>query len=400
MDRNVISVKQLNFYVKSLLDGDKNLANVYVSGEISNFKNHYSSGHLYFSLKDDCAVIRSVMFRTSAAYLKFVPEDGMKVICRGRVSVYDKDGQYQLYVESIEPDGMGALAVAFEQLKNKLQLEGLFDLSNKKAIARFPKKIAIITSDTGAALQDILNVITRRYPSVHIIVCPAIVQGINAPKSIINSLNMAQKHHPDTIIIARGGGSMEDLWCFNDEHLARAIFKCDIPIISAVGHETDFTICDFVSDLRAPTPSAAAELAVPNVVELLSDISNLRNRLNVAIHTMLDSKLTVLSKYSQNFVLQKPMFAELKLYNLDSLYKQLISTYNHKILNSEKNYSTLVASLNSLSPLKVLSRGYSRVISDGKTISSIKKLNVNDIVRISLLDGVASAKILETKEKL
>ncbi len=399
MNKNVISVKQLNFYVKSLLDGDKNLANVYVSGEISNFKNHYSSGHLYFSLKDDSAVIKSVMFRSSAAYLKFVPEDGMKVICRGRVSVYDKDGQYQLYVESIEPDGLGALAVAFEQLKNKLQLEGLFDLSVKKAIPRFPKKIAVITSDTGAALQDILNIITRRYPAVHIIVCPAIVQGVNAPKSIINALNLAQNQNPDTIIIARGGGSIEDLWCFNDENLARAIFKCEVPLISAIGHETDFTICDFVSDLRAPTPSAAAELAVPNIVELVSDISNLYNRLNKAINVALDNKLSILSRYAQSSVLLRPQFND-KLYELDSLYKRLISSYNNKILTSEKTYGAIVASLNSLNPLKVLSRGYSRILSDGKTISSVNELSVDDTIKISLTDGEALARITEIKVKL
>ena len=400
MNKTVISVKQLNFYVRSLLEGDPNLTNVYVSGEISNFKNHYSSGHLYFSLKDDVALIRAVMFRSNAAHLKFVPEEGMKVICRGRVCLYDKDGQYQFYVDSIEPDGQGSLAVAFEQLKNKLLSEGLFDETHKKQIPIFPAKIAVITSDTGAALQDILNIISRRYPAVNVVVCPATVQGETAPASVINALNAAKTINPDTVIIARGGGSAEDLWCFNDEKLARVIYNYAIPVISAVGHETDFTICDFVSDLRAPTPSAAAELAVPNMNDILSTLSALNNRLCIATDQLILKKRSLLELYSNSAVLSKPIFADLKLFDVDKFHRRLISAFEQNLLVKEKYYSKLTGTLNALSPLNVLSRGYSHISKNSKSVTSVKNININDTVNITLSDGELLATVTDIKEKL
>ncbi|MCH5303946.1 MAG: exodeoxyribonuclease VII large subunit, partial [Ruminococcus sp.] len=267
----IITVSQLNYYVKSLLDNDPHLTNVFLTGEISNLTDHYRSGHIYFSLKDKNAVVRAVMFAGNARNLKFKPEEGMKVIVLCRVSLYEATGGYQIYVEDMQPDGIGALTLAFEQLKKKLEEKGIFSAENKKPIPKFPKTVGVITSPTGAAVQDIRNILTRRFPSVDIVLCPVLVQGTGAPAQLINAVNLFNEYDlADVIIIGRGGGSIEDLWAFNDENLAYSIYASNIPVISAVGHETDFTICDFVSDLRAPTPSAAAELAVPDREELLS----------------------------------------------------------------------------------------------------------------------------------
>ena len=269
-----LTVSQLNTYVKSLLESDPRLADVYVVGEISNFTDHARSGHLYLSLKDDGALVRAVMFRSAASRLRFTPQNGMRVLCRGRISLYDRDGQYQYYIEDMQPDGVGALSVAFEQLKQKLADEGLFDPLRKKPIPAYPGRIAVITSPTGAAVQDILKILRRRYPIAEVLLCPVLVQGDAAPRELTAAVEaVGQARCADVIIIGRGGGSMEELWAFNDEGLARAIARCPVPVISAVGHETDFTICDFVSDLRAPTPSAAAELAVPERTRLLAVIA-------------------------------------------------------------------------------------------------------------------------------
>lgn len=266
----VLSVSQLNFYIKSIIENDARLNFVFVTGEISNLTDHYRSGHIYLSIKDEKSVIRAVMFAGNARNLKFRPTDGMKVICRGRVAVYEPTGQYQLYIEDMQPDGIGALSLAYEQLKKSLAEKGLFAPEHKKKIPPFPNSIGVITSPTGAAVQDIRNILSRRFPSADIIMCPVLVQGENAPAQLIDAVQKLDKYNAcDVIIIGRGGGSIEDLWAFNDENLAYAIYNCKIPVISAVGHETDFTICDFVSDLRAPTPSAAAELAVPDTAELI-----------------------------------------------------------------------------------------------------------------------------------
>ena len=263
----IVSVSQLNTYLKGLLDSDPNLQYVFLSGEISNLTDHYSSGHIYLSLKDSKAVIKAVMFAFNASRLRFKPQNGMKVLVRGKVSIYELSGQYQLYIEDMQPDGIGALTLAFEQLKDKLNKEGLFDPQAKKPLPKFPEKIAVITSPTGAALQDIRNILTRRWPYAEIALYPVLVQGEGASSQLTNAINMVSESDTDVAIIGRGGGSIEDLWAFNSEELARAIFSCKVPVISAVGHETDFTICDFVSDMRAPTQSAAAELAVPHRTE-------------------------------------------------------------------------------------------------------------------------------------
>ena len=302
MNATVLSVSQLNTYLKSVFEGDPNL-NVFIEGEISNFKNHYSSGHLYFSLKDEKSVLKCVMFRRYAEYLKFVPSDGMRVICRGRVAVYERDGQYQLYAEDMQPTGIGALSIAYEQLKNKLEKEGLFDISTKRPLPESPSRVAILTASTGAAIHDMLSIAARRNPLAEIVFAGVQVQGDTAAEQIcraiekINGLNAA-----DVVIIARGGGSAEDLWPFNDEKLAYAIYNSHIPIISGVGHETDYTICDLAADLRAPTPSAAAELAVPDCREQLYFVSSLKNSIYNSVNSMIDDLNTGL-----NEILNKPV---------------------------------------------------------------------------------------------
>ena len=267
---NVITVTQLNTYIKSILDENPVLKTIYIKGEISNFKHYYKSGHMYLTLKDSNCQLKAVMFSSYASRLKFRPENGMSVICRGRISAYEKDGVYQLYIEDMQPDGIGSLSIAFEQLKEKLEKEGLFDLSHKKSIPKYPQKIGVATSNMGAAIEDIKNIIKRRYPVAELVVAPTIVQGDAAPEDIVKSIKLLDSIDDiDVIIVGRGGGSLEDLWAFNTEIVARAVFECKKPIISAVGHETDFTICDFVADLRAETPSAAAEKAVPDINELM-----------------------------------------------------------------------------------------------------------------------------------
>ena len=268
MSMNVLSVSQITGYLKSLLEGDPNLNPVFISGEISNFTDHYRSGHLYFSLKDEKAVLKAVMFSSSARRLRFRPSDGMKVLCRGRISLYEASGQYQLYVDDMQPDGLGTLNLAYEQLKTRLEKEGLFDAARKRPIPRYPRRVGVITSPTGAAVRDICQILGRRWPMAEIVFCPVLVQGEEAAPQLVEALaRMNRVDGVDTIIIGRGGGSLEDLWAFNEESVARAVAASKIPVISAVGHETDFTICDFVADLRAPTPSAAAELAVPDQME-------------------------------------------------------------------------------------------------------------------------------------
>ena len=276
----VLTIAQLNRYVKSRLDADENLYNVFLVGEISNFTDHYKTGHFYFTLKDSDAQIKAVMFRQNALRVKFKPENGLKVIVRGRVSLYEAAGSYQVFVDDMQPDGVGALNLAFEQLKERLQKEGLFDEAHKKPLPRYPQRIGVITSETGAAVQDILNILGRRFPYAEVVLAPVLVQGDGAPEQMIAALqDFNRLQNADVIIIGRGGGSAEDLWAFNDENLAYAVYRSEIPVISAVGHETDFTICDFVADLRAPTPSAAAELAVPDQTELRAEILNMSYRM-------------------------------------------------------------------------------------------------------------------------
>ncbi len=389
-----LTVSELNGYIKNIFENDRMLTSVTVKGEISNFTSH-RSGHLYFSLKDDGGQIRSVMFRSSAYGLKFMPEDGMKVIAHGSVSVYTRDGSYQLYVNSLVPDGVGALYLAYEQLKNKLEKEGLFDNAHKKDIPSYPSKIGVITSPTGAAVRDIINVTGRRYPLADIYVYPAIVQGEYAEDSLIRALDYFDRSRiVDTVIIGRGGGSIEDLWAFNSERLARRIFEADVPVISAVGHETDFTICDFVADLRAPTPSAAAELSVPDIRELRLFADNLTARLKQALVMTVSDREAALDRLRNSEIMRRPSrITDLGGDELSLLERALGDAYVKLISDNERRVAVTAGKLEALSPLSVLSRGYSFVESEGAVIDSLTKLKVGQSVELVMKGGRASALI-------
>lgn len=395
---NPITVSEINAYVKAYLDGNSILSNLFVRGEVSNFKRH-SSGHCYFSLKDDSSVIKAVMFKYSAMSLSFEPENGMKVIVNARLSSYERDGIYQLYVNEMQPDGIGSLHIKFEQLKARLEKEGIFDPALKKPIPGFPKKIGIVTSPTGAALKDILNIITRRYPPAEIIVYPAQVQGEGAYKTIVNGLSYFGENKVDTVIIGRGGGSAEDLWCFNEEEVARAIYRCPIPVISAVGHETDYTISDLAADLRAPTPSAAAELAVPSAEELKKYLKGSEERLSAGI-------ISNLYKHRQSFeglrasrIFRLPsQLTEAKTLELASLTDKLVSRFEKNISAYREKFERLCASLDALSPLKILKRGYAFVENEeADIIDSVKKISENSILSLNFSDGKAICKVTELK---
>lgn len=392
---SVITVSQLNFYIKSLLDESPALREIYITGEISNLTDHYRSGHIYLSLKDDKALVRAVMFAGNARHLRFKPEEGMKVIARGRVSVYEATGQYQLYIEDMQPDGIGALNLAYEQLKKKLSAEGLFSEDIKKPIPAYPKRIGVITSPTGAAVQDILNILGRRYPIAEVVFCPVLVQGENASAQLIDAIERFNKANAaDVIIIGRGGGSIEDLWAFNDEKLARAIAKSDIPIISAVGHETDFTICDFVADLRAPTPSAAAELATPNMTELLSYFKSVKDSLPAIIQRRIDFEKQELDNLASSKVLLSPdEFINIRKNELDMLSADMIKAFKAILSENQREFVALSAKLDALSPLSVLSRGYSIVQNKNKVIKSAKELNIGQNIMVKLSDGKAECEV-------
>lgn len=396
----VISVKQLNFYVKGLIEGDANLAYIAVTGEISNFKNHFQSGHWYFTLKDNEASVRCIMFKAANQKIKFVPKDGEAVTIFGRISLYEKDGQYQFYAEQMLKQGEGEIASKFEVIKEKLQKEGLFDASTKRPIPKFPQRIAVVTSEDGAALQDILNVTSRRYPLCEILICPVLVQGINAAKDMVKALDRIYEIDGiDLIIIGRGGGSAEDLEQYNDEILARKIYEAPVPVISAVGHETDFTICDFVADLRAPTPSAAAELAVPDTQELLSHVSKLRALLisnltaNYENSRLKFERLSLIHKNSFSSIVN---FYEGKIQRL----KTNINTSTQKIY-SEKlaSFTTAVTSLDNLSPLKVLARGYAVVTHNGDTLKSVDDISFDQNVTVRLSDGSLDCNVTKVKKE-
>ncbi len=386
---NTITVSQLNTYVKSLIENDPQLCFINVSGEISNFKNHFSSGHWYFTLKDRNASVRCVMFRSSASKVKFNAQDGLAVVLKGRVSLYEKDGQYQFYAEEMYPVGEGDLALSFKQVKEKLEKEGLFDVASKRPLVKFPKRIAVITSDTGAAIKDILNITSTRFPSCEIVMCPVLVQGDMAANDMIKTLDRVYAlENIDTIIIGRGGGSAEDLHCFNDETLARKIYESPFPVISAVGHETDFTICDFVADVRASTPSHAAELAVPNGVELQASLNvlnkNLKSKIlfkynayNSQLHT-LQSKIDL---RNFNRILEK------KQLELDSISNKMQNSINSIWQNEKNNVVSLAVRIDATSPLKIMARGFSFVSKDGRCVISSDDLNVGDKLSIKLHSG-------------
>ena len=387
---SAVSVSELNTFIKMLLESAPTLNDVYVKGEISNFKNHISSGHFYFSLKDKDSQIKAVMFRSSASKMKFIPENGMMVVVHGRVASYVRDGQYQLYADSMEPDGVGALYVAFEQLKQRLAAQGVFAPEKKKTLPKIPKTIGVITSPTGAAVRDIINRATRRFPFAKIVVYPALVQGENDASSLISGIRyFNDTGSADVIIIGRGGGSIEDLWAFNDENLAKTVCASEIPVISAVGHETDFTICDFAADLRAPTPSAAAELAVPDTAELKHKINNIISRESAVLLQMLSAKRETLARYEKSRYLSSPghMIDDRRMALVLSS-ERLMTSAAHVNEIKKHALSALSGKLEALSPLAVLSRGYGVVSSEeGKVIKEIADVSVGDKITVKVRDG-------------
>lgn len=394
----VLSVSQLNRYIKMNFDADENLANIFISGEISNFTNHYRTGHLCFTLKDDSAAVRAVMFNSSAKRLKFMPEDGMKVIARGRVSVYEVSGQYQLYVDDMQPDGVGALNLAYEQLKEKLQKEGLFSELHKKPLPPYPEKVGVITSPTGAAVRDIINVLGRRFPYAEIVFCPVLVQGDGAHLQLTDAVNLFNSERAaDVIIIGRGGGSIEDLWEFNDEGLARAVYNSDIPVISAVGHETDFTICDFVADMRAPTPSAAAELAVPDANELQHALSALKNRMFLNVSSGIADRRSRLEYLTSKGALKSPdeMLSN-RSQRLDTAFSKMLSSYENRIGGKKVEFISAATALSKLDPMSVLMRGFAFVSDkNGKNVYSSQALAKGDKINVRFHDGSAVCEVKE-----
>jgi len=400
MNSLIMTVTQLNRYVRFLLEGDSKLQSVYLSGEISNFKLNSFSGHMYFSLKDDNSIIRCAMFKSDASRMKFIPQDGMKVLCRGRVSIYERDGQYQFYASEIQPDGAGSLAIAFEQIKARLEKEGLFDQKFKKPLPQNPQTVAVVTSPTGAAVKDIISVLGRRYPLCKIVMCSVSVQGNGVAVEIINTLNRVYKCKGiDLIILGRGGGSAEDLSVFNDESLARTVFASPIPVISAVGHETDFTICDFVADLRAPTPSAAAELAVPDIEEQKKYLKQTKFTVIKFYQRIIDKNTIRLEALSMRHCLQSPLnVIEVFEKQLTDVRHKITAKFDSKISKDEIKFKTLVASVNALNPLHTLSRGFSAVYFNDVNVKSIKQVCQNDELRIRVVDGLIYSRVIDTKE--
>ena len=418
---NYITVSEVNKYIKDIINNDLLLKKVYLKGEISNFKAH-SRGHYYFTLKDENSRIAAVMFAFNNKNLKFVPYDGMKVLVTGKIDVYEASGSYQIYVEDMSPDGIGALYVAFEELKKKLNSEGLFDRSKKKKIPRIPRRIGIVTSPTGAAIKDILTTIKRRYPVCETILFPALVQGEEAAKTIADKIKLANEvkdiYNIDTLIVGRGGGSLEDLWPFNEEVVARAIYASSIPVISAVGHEIDITISDYVADLRAPTPTAAGELAVPDINTIITYLDTARTRSYNALNNIISINSKKLDALKNSYILTKPMsMYEIKEQKLDTLLDNLNKSINLVLENSKTKLFTLsnsyilnnpnmlykyqsqklnyvISKLEVLNPLNTLSRGYAIMKKDNRVVSSLNDIEKNDIVTITLKDGNIESKVI------
>lgn len=390
-----ITVSYLNKYIKEKVAEDEYLNNVYVRGEISNFKHHYT-GHMYFTLKDEGSLIKCIMFKSSTATLNFVPKDGMKVLVLGTVSVFERDGIYQIYVKAMKEDGVGDLYKEYEELKNKLEKEGFFDNEHKQKIPFMPKTIGVLTSKTGSVIKDIINVSTRRNPNVNIRLFPIPVQGKGAELEIADAIRiMNQKKLADVLILARGGGSIEDLWPFNEEITARAIYNSKIPIISAVGHETDFTIADFVADLRAPTPSAGAELAVPDIEEIKRKLDTYNQRYKTSLKKKIEFMKLRYQKCMSSKVFTDPTAKIKEQYiNLDIIIKKLENLATNKIKDSKAKSIELISKLDTLSPLKTLTRGYLIAQKQGKTIKSIKELQKDDIIDLKFIDGQKQTKII------
>ncbi len=395
MKYNAVTVTQLNKYIKDRFDEDENLNAILVKGEISNFKNHYT-GHLYFTLKDENSLVKCIMFKSYAEKLAFKPTDGMKVMVFGSVSVFERDGVYQIYVKTMMEDGMGDLHEQFEKLKAKLEKEGLFDQTHKKRIPLYPKVVGVLTSQTGAVIRDIINVSTRRNPNVHIRLLPVPVQGPGAAEQIAEKIKiMNEKKLADVIIVGRGGGSLEDLWPFNEEIVARAIYESELPIISAVGHETDFTIADFVADLRAPTPSAAAELAVPDVYELKEKIISYQNRIRQSLKKKIELMKLRYEKCMKSRVFTDPTRNIKDRYIiLDTYIKRLETRIRNIQKDKQTRYVEIVAKLDALSPLKTLTRGYCLTEKEEHIIKSAKQLKADDEIKLKFYDGEKNAKVL------
>ncbi len=422
MDIKYITISDLNRYIKAKFDIDSNLNNVYLKGEISNFK-HHTRGHFYFTLKDENSRLSAVMFNFNASKVGFEPEDGMKVLVNGRISVYEATGSYQIYVNTMEMDGIGNLYLEFEKLKKKLASEGLFNKEHKKPIPKYPQTIGIITAPTGAAIRDILSTIKRRFPIAKTILFPALVQGEGAKESVTRQLKKAQEYDLDVIICGRGGGSIEDLWCFNEEMVARAIYESKIPVISAVGHEIDFTIADFVADLRAPTPTGAAEMAVPNITDLNNLFNQLKIRATKAIQNKIAGTENRLKTLTSKQILKNPLsIYEIKEQRLDNLLDRLqlfiankLKEDNlryHKIIdnkllkeptkileNKEYQFNILLKTVTILNPMKLLDSGYSIVKNKNEVITSVKLVNVDDVINIALKDGTIDAKVVSKETK-
>lgn len=390
-----ISVSKLNSYIKDKIADDEYLNNVLVKGEISNFKNHYT-GHMYFTLKDENSLIKCIMFKSYAQRLNFMPKDGMKVFVLGGVSVFERDGVYQIYVKAMQEDGIGVLYKKYEELKQRLEQEGYFDETHKQKIPLMPKTIGVLTSQTGSVIRDIINVSTRRNPNVNIRLFPVPVQGDGAAEKIANGIRfMNDKKLADVLILARGGGSLEDLWPFNEEIVAHAIYNSEIPIISAVGHETDFSISDFVADLRAPTPSAAAELAVPDIYEIKQKINTYQNRLRLTLIKKVEIMKLRYQKCMSSRVFKEPLRNINDNYlKIDSYIKRLENVIKTKQKEEKTKYIELISKLDALSPLKTLTRGYSIVEQNDRIIKSAKDLNAGDKINIRLIDGKLNAEIL------
>ncbi len=394
---NVLTVSQVNTYVKALIEESVPLRKIYICGEISNFKLYYSSGHMYFTLKDENSQLKSVMFSSYASRLKFMPENGMRVICSGRISVYEKNGEYQLYADDMQPDGIGALNLAYEQLKEKLFAEGVCDAAVKKTLPAYPRKIGVVTSNIGAAVEDIKNITKRRYPLAEIVIVPTIVQGDKAASDIVRSLEILDNcNGVDVIIVGRGGGSIEDLWAFNTEKVARAVIACRTPVVSAVGHETDYTICDFVSDMRAPTPSAAAELVCPDINSLSNEINALKIKLCNIMNNIVESNMQRITDLRESTILSDygSVIDSFKK-NLEDYRQRLFNLLINKTEKKQDMLAALSGKLNALSPLSVLSRGYSITRNSEGIVKSARQLTENDNITLVLRDGKAECRVKE-----
>ncbi len=393
----ILTVSQINRFIKQSLSEIPQLKNLYISGEISNFKRHYQSGHLYFTLKDAQSQLTCVMFRSFAERLRFQPESGMKVLCRGTIDLYESGGQLQLYVHDIQPQGVGALQMAFEQLKEKLQKQGIFDEAHKKPIPPYPKAVGVATSDTGAAVEDIKNILARRFPLCSVVIVPTVVQGAGAPADIVRSLILLDSMpEVDTIIVGRGGGSLEDLAAFNSEAVAMAVYHCRTPVISAVGHETDFTICDFAADLRAPTPSAAAELAVPDWREELMKLRTAKDTIQQLLQNRLDREAQRLIRLKEASVLSDvDAYFAAASDKITEKQQRMTAGYQSLLMNKENRLRETAAALHALSPLAVLGRGYSVTKHNGAVVSSAEQLTIDDSVEIVLSDGSVKATVTE-----